>query len=56
LGAELGIDFDPGHATCFAYAVGHQPHHRAGPRADVEAVHAGPDAGAIEHLRRCAMP
>src|SRR4029078_12258874 len=39
-----------------SHAVGHQPHHRAGAGADVEAAHAGLEPDAIEPLFRRPLP
>jgi hypothetical protein len=41
LGAERRVDLDAGDEAVRSDPVGHQPHHRAGPSADVEAGHAG---------------
>jgi hypothetical protein len=56
LGGESGVDLDAGDDAVGADAVGHQPHHRAGAGADIEAGHAGLEPNAIEHLARGPFP
>jgi hypothetical protein len=48
LGAERGIDFQTRDAALRSNSVGHQPHHRARARADIEAAHAGRKSDAVE--------
>ncbi len=64
LGAEVGerlaperaVDLDAGDAALRPDAIGHQPHHRAGACAHVEAAHAGPKADPVEHLLGRPLP
>src|SRR5262249_33557358 len=56
LGAQRTVDLDAGDRALGPHAVGHQPHHRAWARADIEAAHARskPDGG--KHMRRGHLP
>ena len=50
------VDLDAGDPALRPDAVGHQPHHRARPRADIEAAHAGPEPDGRQHSGRGALP
>src|SRR5262245_65245185 len=56
LGAQRTVGLDAGDRALGPHAVGHQPHHRAWARADIEAAHAHskPDGG--KHMRRGRLP
>jgi hypothetical protein len=56
LRAKRCVDLDAGDPALRTDAVGHQPHHRARPRADIEAAHAGAEPDGGQHFCRGALP